>query len=118
MRKIVGLRTEDVLGAAADGPWLHLLDAVTERVDLVLKESFIVGFDLFGLSHPLICDFVQLVQPISVAFDALFEGILLNLANDRVHVLLNILLHHPNLLKSFGKLRSFPLVKDGFAEGL
>ena len=116
--KVVGLRAEDVLGAAADGPWLQLLDVVAQRVHLVLKESLIVGLDLLSLHDPLICGFVQLFQPVSVTFDALLEGILLHLANDRIHVLLDILLHHPDLLKGFGKIRSFPLVENGFAEGL
>lgn len=87
-------------------------------MDLFLKKSFIVDFDLISLKYPLICNFVQLFQPIPVALDALFEGILLNLANDRVHVFLNILFHHPDLLICFCKLRSFPLVEDGLAEGL
>lgn len=58
MGEVLGLGTEDVLGAAADGPRLQLLDVVTEGVDLVLEESFVVGFDLLGLSQPLVCDFV------------------------------------------------------------
>lgn len=118
MGEIVGLGTEHVLGAAADSPRLQLLDVIAEGVDLVLEESFIVSFDFLGLDHPLVCDFVQLFQPISVTVNALLEGVLLNLANDRVHVLLDIFLHHSDLLEGLGELRSFPLVEDGLAEGL
>lgn len=87
-------------------------------MDLFLKEALAVGFDLLGFSHPLVCNFVQLFQPIPVAVNALLEGVLLNLANDRVHVLLDVFLHHSNFLESLAELRPFPLVHDGFAEGL
>lgn len=118
MGEVLGLGTEDVLGAAANGPRLQFLDVFAEGVDLVLEESFIVGFDFLGLDQSLVCDFVQFFQSISVTVDTLFEGVLLDLANDRVHVLFDVLLHHSNLLEGFGELWSFPFMEDGFAEGL